>query len=121
MCEENRLQHFEIFGCTSKEQEILNSTQKHDKHVSVDSSGAVRICDKDSKLEADLSTDMLTRRAFTRRGLARTRPTYSIIWSMTSGSKNFLTTKLQPNPKVTLQQVINADRRLFAELAELTS
>ena len=124
MYEENRLHHLEISRCTSKEQEVLNPTQKDDKHVSVDSSGAVRIRDKDSKLEADLSTDMLTCLAFTRRGLALDQANILDYLEHDKWVERLFDSKITTQPEgysnITMQQVINADRKLFVKLAELT-
>eukprot|EP00435_Cladocopium_sp_Y103_P074000 s181_g46.t1 len=68
MYEENRLHYIEVSRCISKEQEVLCTSQKDDKLFAVDASGNVRLKDKETKLDADLSTDMLTRLAFLRRG-----------------------------------------------------
>ena len=68
--EENRISYIELTKCTSKEQEVLNSSIKDDKRVSIDSAGTVKVRDKDSKLEADISTDLMVRMALMRRGLA---------------------------------------------------
>ena len=46
------------------------SNQEDDKHVSIDSAGTVKVRDKESKIEADVSTDMMVRMALMRRGLA---------------------------------------------------
>ena len=48
----------ELSKCTSKEQEILNVSQREDRHITVDGTGSVKIKDKEMKLEADLSNDM---------------------------------------------------------------
>ena len=66
----NRLHHLELSKCTCKEQEILNVAQKEDRHITVDGTGSVKIKDKDIKIEADLSNDMLLRLCMMRRGLA---------------------------------------------------
>ena len=106
---------FEISA--SKEQEVLNSTQKDDKHVSVDSSGTVGIRDKDSKLEADLSTDTLTRLAFTWRGWALDQANIFDYLEHNKWVEKLFDCKITTQPegysKVTLQQVINADCKLF--------
>ena len=52
MYEENRISYLELNRCTSKEQEVLNTSVKDDKHVSIDSAGTVKVRDKESKLEA---------------------------------------------------------------------
>ena len=70
MYNENRLHHIGLTKCTSKEQEILNVARREDRHVTIDGAGVVKVNDKEAKLEADFSNDMLLRLCMTRRGLA---------------------------------------------------
>ena len=67
---ENRLHHIELSKCTSKQQEILNVAHREDTHITFDDTGSVKIKDKEMKLEADLSNDMLLRLCMMRRGFA---------------------------------------------------
>ena len=124
MYEENRLHHIEISRCTSKEQEVLCSSQKDDKHVSVDASGAVRLKDKEAKIDADLSTDMLTRLALVRRGLALDQANILDYLEHDRWVERLFDCKVSSQPdgyaKISMQQLINADRKLFVKLAELT-
>ena len=46
--EENRLVYVELSQCTSKEQEVLNISQKEDRHMVVDSSGGVKLREKET-------------------------------------------------------------------------
>ena len=124
MYEENRLHHIEISRCTSKEQEVLCTSQKDDKHVSVDASGAVRLRDKESKIDADLSTDMLTRLALVRRGLALDQANVLDYMEHDKWVERLFDCKISAQPdgyaRISMQQLINADRKLFVKLAELT-
>ena len=95
--EENRLQHVELSRCTSKEQEVLNSSQREDKHVAIDASGAVRIRDKEHKMEADLSSDMFVRLALMRRGLAFDQANLLDYLEHDGGLKKSLTVESQVN------------------------
>ena len=70
MYEENRLSYIELSKCTHKEQEVLVAGSKEDRQLSIDATGNVKIKDKELKLEADLSSDLLVRQAMQRRGLA---------------------------------------------------
>ena len=120
--EENRLQHVELSRCTSKEQEVLNSSQREDKHVAIDASGAVRIRDKEHKMEADLSSDMFVRLALMRRGLAFDQANLLDYLEHDKWVEKIFDCRVASQPdgysKISMQQIINADRKLFVKLAE---
>ena len=124
MYEENRISYLELNRCTSKEQEVLNTSIKDDKHVSIDSAGTVKVRDKDSKLEADVSTDLMVRMALMRRGLALDQCNileYSLHDQWVEKVFDVRTeTPIDGYGHISLQQVIQADRKLFLKLAELT-
>ena len=69
MYEDNRLHHVPLSACTSKEFEIKNTSTKEDKTFMLDPTGALKMKSKESSLEADTSSDLLLRQAFTRRSL----------------------------------------------------
>jgi len=122
--DENRLHHIELSKCTSKEQEILNVSQREDRHITVDGTGSVKIKDKEMKLEADLSNDMLLRLCLMRRGLALDQCNVLDYAKHDAWVEKLLDIRLESPPdgyqRVTLQQIVNADRKLFLKLAELT-
>ena len=122
--DENRLHHIELSKCTSKEQEILNVSQREDRHITVDGTGSVKIKDKEMKLEADLSNDMLLRLCLMRRGLALDQCNVLDYAKHDAWVEKILDIRLESPPdgyqRVTLQQIVNADRKLFLKLAELT-
>ncbi|CAJ1416398.1 unnamed protein product [Effrenium voratum] len=90
--EENRLRHIPWEKCISREAEIEHE-QKKDSRLSFDSqSGRLKIEADDKSVSADMSSDILVQYALTRRGLAM----------------------------VSLRQCQEADRKLFAELADKT-
>ena len=122
--EENRLVYVELSQCTSKEQEVLNISQKEDRHMVVDSSGGVKLREKETKLEADVSTDLMIRMALMRRGLAMDQCNlldYSIHDRWVEKVFDIRTDPpIDGFTTVTLSQVIQADRKLFLKLAEKT-
>ena len=124
MYDENRLHHIELQKCTSKEQEILNVTQREDRHITVDNSGSVKIKDKEMKIEADLSNDMLFRLCMMRRGLAMDQCNILDYAKHDAWVEKILDSRLESPPegyqRITLQQIVNADKKLFLKLAELT-
>ena len=122
--EENRSQHIELSRCTSKEQEVLNSSQREDKHVAIDSPGAVRIRDKEHKLEADLSSDMFVRLALMRRGLALDQANLLDYLEHDRWVEKIFDCRTASQPdgynRISMQQVTNADRKFFLKLAQGT-
>ena len=124
MYDENRLHHIELVKCTSKEQEILNATQREDRHITVDGSGAVKIKDKEMRLEADFSNDMLLRLCMMRRGLALDQCNILEYSKHDAWIEKVLDCRLETPPdnyqRITLQQIVNADKKLFLKLAEFT-
>ena len=114
---ENRLHHVDINKCTSKEQEILNVAQREDRRITVDNSGSVKIKDKEMKIEADMSNDMLLRLCLMRRGLAMDQCNILEYKLHDSWIEKLLDCRLEPPPdgyqRITLQQIVNADKKLF--------
>ena len=76
------------------------------------------------KLEADLSNDMLLRLCLMRRGLALDQCNVLDYAKHDAWVEKILDIRLESPPdgyqRVTLQQIVNADRKLFLKLAELT-
>ena len=124
MYDENRLVYVELSKCTSKEQEVLNISQKEDRHMVVDSSGGVKVKDKETKLEADVSTDLMIRMALMRRGLAMDQCNLLTYTKHDLWVEKVFDIRTDPPidgfSTVTLSQVIQADRKLFVKLAEQT-
>ena len=124
MYDENRLHYLELTKCTSKEQEILNATQREDRHVTIDGAGVVKVKDKEAKFEADFSNDMLLRLCMMRRGLALDQCNILEYKLHDSWIEKILDCRLEQPPegyqRISLQQAIQADRKLFLKLAELT-
>ncbi|CAJ1458021.1 unnamed protein product [Effrenium voratum] len=122
--EENRLAYIELSKCICKEQEILAGSSRDDKQMAVDSSGIVRLRNKESKVDADLSTDLLLRQAFMRRALAYDQANVLGYLLHDQWIERLFESRVDCPPegyaKISQQQVVNADRRLFVKLAELT-
>ena len=122
--EENRLAYIELSKCICKEQEILAGSSRDDKQMAVDSSGIVRLRNKESKVDADLSTDLLLRQAFMRRALAYDQANVLGFLLHDQWIERLFESRVDCPPegyaKISQQQVVNADRRLFVKLAELT-
>ena len=121
--EENRLAYIELSKCI-KEQEILAGSSRDDKQMAVDSSGIVRLRKRESKVDADLSTDLLVRQAFMRRALAYDQANVLGYLLHDQWIERLFESRVdcpsEGYAKISQQQVVNADRRLFAKLAELT-
>ena len=121
MFEENRLSYTEPSACTSKSQEVL-SKSKEDKHISI-VDGSLRIKNPANKLEAELGTDLLLRYALTRRGLALDQANILEFSLHDAWVEKLMEVKHTSSPQgyaaVQYNQLLNADRRLFTNLAEL--
>ena len=124
MYEENRLSYVELAECTSKEQEVLNASQKEDRFMVIDTAGGVKLKEKETKLEADVSTDLMIRMALMRRGLAMDQCNLLDYKVHDRWVEKVFDTRtdlpIEGFSAVTLSQVIQADRKLFLKLAELT-
>ncbi|CAE7251922.1 unnamed protein product [Symbiodinium sp. CCMP2592] len=123
--EENRLVYVELSACTSKEDEIKQATLKEDRHLVVESGGNVRLKGLvNNKMDADISSDLLMRYALTRRGLAMEQAGIISYTLHDAWTEQLLACRFREPPtgysRVSLQQVIHADRQFFIKLAELT-
>ena len=106
MYEENRISYIELQRCTSKEQEVTSGS-KDDKFITIDTSGIVRLKDKDQKLEASVTGDMYLRLALIRRGLALDQANVLDYWSMTNGSNAFSMCAPQSHRRAIAQYLSN--------------
>ncbi|CAE7816597.1 SLC24A2 [Symbiodinium sp. CCMP2592] len=123
--EENRLVYVELSACTSKEDEIKQATLQEDRHLVVESGGNVRLKGLvNNKMDADISSDLLMRYALTRRGLAMEQAGIISYTLHDAWTEQLLACRFREPPtgysRVSLQQVIHADRQFFIKLAELT-
>ncbi|CAJ1390222.1 unnamed protein product, partial [Effrenium voratum] len=122
--EENRLRHIPWEKCISREAEIEHE-QKKDSRLSFDSqSGRLKIEADDKSVSADMSSDILVQYALTRRGLAMDQAGMLDFELHQKWVDKLIKTRLaEPSvgyAKVSLRQCQEADRKLFAELADKT-
>ena len=124
MCEENRVSYLELSKCTSKDQEVLNSSLKEDRHMTIDHHGVVRLKDKEMKDDVNISTDMFLRLALMRRGLALEQANILDYLIHDRWVERIFDVRSAEQPEgyaqVSQQQVISADKKLFIKLAEFT-
>ena len=122
--EDNRVSYVELSRCTSKDQEVVSASTKEDKLLTVDSSGSVKCKHAPSKEEADLSSDLLLRYALTRRGLAAEQANLVSFSNHDKWTEHLMKSRLEEPPagysRVSQQQLVNADRKLWQKVAELT-
>jgi hypothetical protein len=120
--EDNRMALIEWEVCTKKAQEIRGI--KKIPQLKANSSGSLVLTSEDQTLEAALDTELLMRFALQRRGLALDQAnllTYAEhdLWV----DSLFFHRMAIPPPgyaKVTIAQLVNADRALHTRMAELT-
>ncbi|CAJ1445413.1 unnamed protein product, partial [Effrenium voratum] len=124
MYEENRVSYLELSKCTSKDQEVLNSSLKEDRHMTIDHHGVVRLKDKEMKDDVNISTDMFLRLALMRRGLALEQANILDYLIHDRWVERIFDVRSAEQPEgyaqVSQQQVISADKKLFIKLAEFT-
>lgn len=122
MYEENRIAYIDPSACVSKSQEVV-SKSKDDRHVTI-VDGSLRIKNMPGKLEAELGTDLLLRYALTRRGLALDQANLLDFEHHEAWVERLMEIRHTTPPanygSVTHQQLLNADRKLFVKLAEMT-
>ena len=124
MYEENRVSYLELSKCTSKDQEVLNSSLKEDRHMTIDHHGVVRLKDKEMKDDVNISTDMFLRLVLMRRGLALEQANILDYLIHDRWVERIFDVRSAEQPEgyaqVSQQQVISADKKLFIKLAEFT-
>lgn len=122
--EDNRVAYVELSRCTSKDQEVVAASSKEDKMLTVDSTGSVKWKNGPTKVEADLSTDLMIRYALSRRGLAAEQANLVSFANHDRWAEHLMKSRMEEPPsgyaRVMQQQLINADRRLWQKIAELT-
>ena len=116
--EENRVYHVDLHKCPSKEQEVLSQGSKEDRNITIDALGNVRVKGKDAKVEADLASDILLN-AFTRRALAYDQANLVDFVKLNSWTEARLVDPPPGYARITQNQIIQADRKLWVKIAEL--
>ena len=90
----------------------------------LDPTGTLKMKSKESSLEADTSSDLLFRQAFTRRSLGFDQANLVDFERHEEWAEKLFTARFREPPqgycKVSHQQMLNADAQLFVRLAELT-
>ena len=90
----------------------------------LDPTGALKMKSKESSLEADTSSDLLLRQAFTRRSLGFDQANLVDFERHEEWAEKLFTARFREPPqgycKGSHQQMLNADAQLFVRLAELT-
>ena len=120
--EDNRMALIDWELCTKKSQEIRGI--KKIPQLKADATGSLVLESNDQKLEADLATELLMRFALQRRGLALDQAdvlTFAAhdLWV----DQLFFHRLATPPPgyaKISIAQLVNADRALHTRMAELT-
>ena len=122
--EDNRVAYVELSKCTSKEQEVLAPSAKEDRMLTVDSAGSVKVKGPQAKVEADLTSDLIIRYALTRRGLAAEQANIVGFKLHDKWVERLMKSRLEEPPvgyaRISHEQIVNADRRLWQKVAELT-
>ena len=126
MVETGQIKYVQWSACTSREQEILGIKKiTIDSSIVTDSSGFLRQQTKQDEYTADVSTDLMLTHALTRRALAfelaKVCPYETFAALTTRFMKEYMKAPMTRYCKVSLEQIENADRHVFIELATVTA
>ena len=119
----NRLRFVAWDKYTSREDELERDAKK-DQAFTIDSAGNLKVEAKQADVTADTSSEMLLQYALQRRGLAMDQANLLEYEVHQTWVDKLLKHRLQSSPegyaKVTMKQLMEADKRLFHELADHT-
>ena len=120
MAEDGRLQFIDWSACVKKEQELVAG--KKEALFKTDSAGTLRLATATQDLQADLSTDLLIRFSLQRRALAMEQARLMSFARQDAWIDLLFAHRLRVPPPgyapVGLGQLHNADKTLFARMAE---
>jgi hypothetical protein len=121
--EDGHLKHITVDRCGSRQQELAGL--KRDPKIKLDlKDGSIRISTQDHKVDADVSSDLRIRNAFTRRSLAYDQSALMTFGPQMEWVDHLFSLMHQPAldnfQVITMAQCMNADRRLFEIMAENT-
>ena len=123
MREQNSLKYLGPAKFPSRKQEVMQ--EKCLQELKVDSSGSIVFGEKKKDVEAELGTELLIRDALTRRALAFDLVGLCSFMAMESFHRWLFDHLQMPatpaGSKVTIGQVMRADKQAFVKLAEWTS
>ena len=121
VCEENTLRYISLDMCTSRGQE-LNGVKKTAQSVVTAKDGALKVSTSDEQQEADISTDWRIRMALQRRALAFDQSSLVDFVTMEVWTNKLFAAMSRPPlegyARVSLAQVLSADKELFCLIAE---
>ena len=122
--EANELRYIPWEKCVSKEAELAGEKKKDVRFTVEESSGKLKIEQKQPDLVADTSTEILVQQALTRRALAMDQANLLEFNVMDQWTQRIMKARMQTPAenfsKPTWKQLEAADRQLFSELRDKT-
>lgn len=122
MIEDGVLVYVSPEKCISRHDEIQN--QKTEQQISFDSQGNLKLSRKASDLDCDVTGELRLRQALTRRSLAFVQAGLCSFSKLEEWHTQMMHATMRAPPSghkyVTMQQVLNADRELWALLSQDT-
>ena len=119
--EDNRLRWIAWEKCTSKSQELMSDTKK-DNLLSLDSEGRLKAQAKSDNIKADTGSEIMLQYALLRRGLALEMGNVLAFRLHRKWAEKLIearmTVQSSTHAQVSFGQLMAADQRLFAELAD---
>ena len=124
MYEDNVLHYLSPQQCPCRDDEVKFKKDRDDKMLSVDGAGHVSLRSQPAEVDADVSSDLLLKLALTRRGLALDQAGVITFSEHERWVEALFVARFRDPPdsyaRVTLQQLMHADRQLFVEAADRT-
>lgn len=127
MLETSQIKYIPWSACTAREQEVLGVKRINVDHAGYepDSGGFLRRQPKNEEYSADVTSDLLLTHALFRRAiafeLANICP-FEVFYALTTKlMKEYMRPALARYSRVSLEQLENADRHVFVELASFTA
>lgn len=120
--EDGVLRYIPLHDCPTREQEILRT--RKDPSFTFDSNGNLKATKQENTLKSDITSDLKVKNAMCRRALAYDQSglaTYTVLDKWTSKVFHVLAKEVpQGYKRVSMEQVIAADKQLFLQVAEDT-
>ena len=122
MMQSNAVQYLQPHKFVSRKMEIGH--EKPTKQIVLDSSSHLTVKEKDGQFSCDTGSDLLLKEALTRRALAMDL-VGAASFHVVEAYNRFLISQLQETQiagysKISIQQILRADREAFLRLAEMT-
>ena len=120
--EDGILRYIPLYECPSREQEVLKT--RKEPMFAFDHSGNIKLTKQETAIKSDISSELRVKNAMIRRALAYDQSglaTFTVLDKWTNRVFHVMSKEVpQGYKKVSMEQVIAADKQLFVKVAEET-